>query len=97
MLKVTVLYPSTGDSTFDMEYYRNTHAELVRRVLKPERFDIDMGLDGQPFHAMGHLLYATRDAMKAGLGGPDAAESQADVANFYKGGQVQLQISEVLD
>jgi len=97
MLKVTVLYPSTGDSTFDMEYYRTTHAELVRRVLKPDRFDIDKGLDGQPFHAMGHLVFASSEAMKAGLGSPDAGQTQADVANFYKGGQPQLQISEVLD
>ena len=97
MLKVSVLYPATGDSTFDMEYYRTTHAALVRRVLKPDRFDIDIGLDGQPFHAMGHLLFASRDAMKAGLGDPDAGQTQADVANFYKGGQPQFQISEVLE
>ncbi len=97
MIKVTVLYPSTGDSTFDTDYYRTTHAEIVRRVLKPERFDIDKGLDGQPFHAIGYLLYASQDAMKAGMGSPDAGEAMADIPNFYKGGQPQIQISEVLD
>jgi uncharacterized protein (TIGR02118 family) len=97
MIKVTVLYPSTGDSTFDMDYYRSTHADIVRRALKPDRFDIDKGQDGQPFHAMGHLLFASQDAMKAGLGGPDAGEAMADVANFYKGGQPQFQISEVVE
>jgi uncharacterized protein (TIGR02118 family) len=97
MIKVTVLYPSTDDSTFDTDYYRTTHAEIVRRVLKPERFDIDKGLDGQPFHAIGYLLYASQDAMKAGMGSPDAGEAMADITNFYKGGQPQIQISEVLD
>ena len=74
MLKVTVLYPATDDSTFDVEYYRTKHAEIVHRVLKPERFDIDRGRDGQPFHALGHLYYPSSEAMKAGMGGPTPAK-----------------------
>ena len=97
MLKVTVLYPSTGDSTFDLDYYRGHHAEIVHRVLQPERFEIDRGQDGQPFHALGHLYFASAEAMQAGMGNPDAGEAMADIPNFYQGGQPQIQISEVVE
>jgi uncharacterized protein (TIGR02118 family) len=97
MLKLTVLYPSTNDSTFDMDYYRTTHAELVKRVIGPERFEIDKGQDGQPFHAFGHLYFASPEAMQAAMANPDAGQAAADVANFYKGGKAQYQLSEPLD
>ena len=97
MLKVTVLYPAADGTTFDVDYYRSTHAEIVHRVLKPERFDIDKGQEGQPFHALGHLTFASPDAMQAAMGSPDAGEAMADIPNFYTGGQPQLQISETLD
>ena len=96
MLKVTVLYPATDGSTFDVDYYRTTHAEIVHRVLKPERFDIDRGRDGQPYHALGHLYYPSSEAMKAGMGSPDAGEAMADIPNFYSG-TPQIQISETLE
>jgi uncharacterized protein (TIGR02118 family) len=32
--------------------------------------------------ATGHLTYDSMEAMQAGMGGPEAAEAQADVANF---------------
>ncbi|MGH9271736.1 MAG: EthD family reductase [Ilumatobacteraceae bacterium] len=96
MVKVTVLYPSVDGSTFDMDYYRTKHAEIVMRTMKPERFEIDKGQDGQPFHAMGHLIFASAEAMQAGMGSPDAGEAMADIPNYYSG-QPQIQISEVVD
>lgn len=97
MFKLTVLYPSSGGTSFDMDYYRATHAEIVHRVLKPERFEVDKGTDGQPFHALAHLCYPSQEAMQAALGSPDAGEAMADIPNFYTGGQPQIQISETLD
>ena len=97
MPKVTVLYPSTGESTFDVDYYRTKHAEIVHRTLKPQRFDIDKGQEGQPFHALGHLYFESADAMQAAMGGPDAGEAMGDIPNFYVGGQPQLQISDIVD
>ncbi len=97
MLKLTVLYPSTGESTFDADYYRAKHIEIVHRVLKPQRFEFDKGQDGQPFHALAHLYFESPDAMQAAMGNPDAGEAMADIPNFYTGGEPQLQISEVVD
>jgi uncharacterized protein (TIGR02118 family) len=96
MHKVTVLYPATGDSTFDMDYFRTNHAKIVHRVLKPERFEIDQGQEGQPYHAMAHLCYPSKEAMQAGMGGADAGEAMADIPNYYQGGQPQIQISETV-
>ena len=30
MIKVSVMYPKTAESTFDLAYYRDTHMALVR-------------------------------------------------------------------
>lgn len=97
MVKVTVLYPAADGTTFDMDYYRTTHAEIVHRVLKPERFEIDQGQDGQPFLALGHLTWESAEAMQDGMGSPDAGEAMADIPNFYTGGQPQLQISDTVE
>jgi uncharacterized iron-regulated protein len=34
-VKVTVLYPAGEGSTFDMDYYKDTHREVVERCLGP--------------------------------------------------------------
>lgn len=96
MITVTVLYPAGDGSTFDMDYYRTTHRDIVERVLKPERFRIDQGIDEQPFMAIGHLEYESMDAMQGGLGSPEAAEAQADIANFTNV-TPQIQISQSID
>ena len=96
MIKVSVMYPAGDDNTFDMDYYRTTHSEIVNRVLKPTRFDIDKGIDGQPYMVVGHLLFDSTEAMQAGMGNPDAAEAMADVPNFTNA-QPQIQISEVVE
>lgn len=81
-VKVSVLYPAGDGSTFDMEYYKTKHREIVERVLAPTEFAIEEGLPGQPFMATGHLLFESMDAMQAGMGSPDAGEAQSDIANF---------------
>ena len=96
MHKVSVLYPAGDGATFDMEYYRTKHAEIVMRALKPTRFDIDEGLPGQPYLAMGHLFYDDLEAMQAGLGSPDAAEAMTDVPNFTNTTPA-MQISQTVD
>ena len=95
MIKMSVMYPSGDDVTFDVEYYRTKHAEIVNRVLKPTRFDIDKGIEGQPFVAIGHLLFDSTEAMQAATGSPDARETMTDIPNFTNA-RPQIQISEVL-
>ena len=96
MIKVTVLYPAGEGSTFDVDYYKDKHVEIVNRVLKPTRFDIEKGIDGQPFMAIGHLYFDSMEAMQAGMGSPDAGEPMADIPNFTNV-QPQIQISEVVE
>jgi len=96
VIKVSVLYPAGEGSTFDLDYYKAKHVEIVNRTLKPTRFDIDKGIDGQPFMAVGHLYFDSLEAMQAGMGSPDAGEAIADIPNFTNV-QPQLQISEVVD
>ena len=81
-VKVTVLYPAGEGSTFDMDYYKVTHREIVERCLGPVEFSCEQGLEGQPFMATGHLLYESIEAMQQGFASPTAGEAQADVLNF---------------
>jgi uncharacterized protein (TIGR02118 family) len=94
MFKMSVLYPRSDDSTFDMDYYRDKHVPLVNRVIGPERAEIDHVVDG-PYMAVGHFYFASQEALQAGLNGPDVGEAMADVPN-YTNVQPQIQISEVL-
>ena len=96
MIKMSVLYPSGDNGTFDMDYYRTKHMEIVNRVLKPTRVEIDKGVDGQPFLAIGHLFFDSTEAMQAGMGSPDVGETMADIPNFTNA-RPQIQISEVVE
>ena len=96
MIKLSVMYPAGDDGTFDMDYYKDKHMEIVNRVLKPTRFEIDKGIDGQPFLAVGHLYFDSAEALQAAMGNPDAAETMADIPNFTNT-RPQMQISEVVE
>lgn len=96
MVKVTVCYPRADDATFDMEYYRTKHREIVMRVLEGvERFEIDQGVDG-PYLAMGHLYFPSTEAMQAGMSAPNAGEAMTDLPNFTNTTPV-LQVSQIID
>ncbi|MGB0112458.1 MAG: EthD family reductase [Ilumatobacteraceae bacterium] len=93
MIKVSVMYPRSDGATFDMEYYKTTHMEIVDRTMKPAKWEIDSGIDG-PYLAIGHLYFESNDAMGAGLGA--AGEATADVPNFTNT-EAAFQISNVID
>lgn len=93
MIKVSVMYPKADDATFDMEYYKTKHFEIVDRTMKPARWDIESGVDG-PYVTIGNLYYESMDALQAGMG--QAAEAQADVVNFTNTTST-VQVSEILD
>jgi len=93
MIKVSVLYPNGDDASFDMEYYRTSHMDLVERTMKPAKIEIDHGSDG-PYIAVGHLYFDDEEALAAGMGG--GGEAIADVPNFTNISPV-LQTSKVVD
>jgi uncharacterized protein (TIGR02118 family) len=101
MIKVTVLYPNSEGSRFDLDYYLETHVALSKKLLAPAllNFAVDVGLNGgtpdskPPFHAVGHLTFDSLDAFyQAFL--PAMAELQGDIPN-YTDAEAVIQISEV--
>lgn len=102
MITVSVMYPKTDSSTFDMDYYMQNHMKLVQqrwggmglhtaRVLRGQK-----GPDGAepPFAAMALLDFESLDAFgkAADQHGP---ELFGDIPNFTNV-QPQVQISEIM-
>ena len=56
MIRVSVMYPKSEGATFDMDYYKTTHMDIVDRTMKPAKWEIDSGMDG-PYIAIGHLFF----------------------------------------
>ncbi len=100
-IRVTVLYPQTSESRFDMTYYLGTHIPLVRARLAPALRGVlvEQGLSGRepgspaPFAAICHLSFDSLEAYREAFG-PHAAEIAGDLPNFTNI-QPTLQISEV--
>jgi len=92
MIKVSVMYPKSDDVTFDMDYYKTTHMEIVDRTMKPAKWEIDSGMDG-PYIAIGHLYFESPDALAASMG--EGGEAMADVVNFTNA-QPAMQVSQVV-
>ncbi len=92
MIRVSVMYPKSEGSTFDMDYYKSTHMEIVDRTMKPVKTEIDGGVDG-PYMAIGHLFFESMDAVGAGMG--NAGEALADIVNFTNT-ESAIQVSEVV-
>ena len=93
MIKVSVMYPKGDDATFDMEYYKTKHFEIVDRTMKPAKWDIESGIDG-PYMAIGNLYFDSMEALQAGMGG--GAEAMEDVPNFTNVTST-VQVSEIVD
>jgi uncharacterized protein (TIGR02118 family) len=95
MIRVSVYYPAGEGSTFDFDYYKVKHHEIVMRVLGCDRFEIDKAVSG-PNMAVGHLYFPSMDALQAGMGGADAGEAAADIVNFTNV-QPVIQIGELIN
>lgn len=93
MIRVSVLYPSGPDSTFDHDYYANSHVPLVVRTWEPTGFQIDTGIDG-PYLAAVHLTFESKPAFDKAMSKPETAAVMADVPN-YTNITPTLQVSEI--
>ncbi len=96
MIRLSVLYPSGDDASFDMDYYRSTHMDIVRRTMKPSRIEIDEGQPGQPFVAACHLFFESPEALGEAMSNPDTRETMSDIPNFTNT-QPQMQVSNVVE
>jgi uncharacterized protein (TIGR02118 family) len=91
MIKVSVLYPQSGDGKFDMNYYVTKHMPMVRQKLGAacKGVAVDQGVAGgapgtpPAFVAMGHLLFDSADAFQKAFA-PHAEAIMGDIPNYTK-------------
>jgi len=101
VIKLSVMYPNTPGSTFDMAYYCTRHMPMVLRLVGPaiKSYSVEQGLGGPApgsppaYLAMGHFVFESVEAFQASFG-PHLPAIQADVPN-YTNTQPTIQISEV--
>ena len=65
MTKITIMYPKSEGSTFDMDYYANKHMPMLKELFgdKMKHLAIDKGISGRlptdpmPYMAIGYLYF----------------------------------------
>jgi len=102
MIKVSVMYPNGPETTFDVDYYKNSHlpmiASAVGDALKGMEFSVGIGgrAPGElaPYFAIVDLKFDSVETFQSSFG-PHAAKFAADVPN-YTNVKGELQISEIV-
>lgn len=82
MIAVTILYPRTDDSTFDMDYYTSKHMPMLADALGDDcqGWGAANIAEGQ-YAAMGWAVVTSGDAFNAAMGTHGAA-IMGDVPNY---------------
>lgn len=101
MIKVSIMYPNNEGTSFNLEYYCNTHIPMVVELLGDtlKSSSIDSGIAGgapdesAPFIAMGHLTFESIEAFQNAFA-PNAKNILADLPNFTNT-QPRVQISQI--
>ncbi|MEH6628901.1 MAG: EthD family reductase [Motiliproteus sp.] len=101
MIKVSVFYPQTEDSHFDMNYYLDVHMPMVEERLGSslKMVSVEEGITGaapgsQPsYAAMGHLYFDSVDDFQRAFG-PHADVILCDIPN-YTNVRPNIQVSKV--
>jgi uncharacterized protein (TIGR02118 family) len=93
MIRVSVLYPSSEGSTFDHDYYRETHVPLATSTWDTTA-EIDKGING-PNVAAVHFFFDSLEKFQAAMALPGTAAVMADVANYTNIAPV-MQVSEIV-
>ena len=83
MIRALVLYPRGEGTTFDGDYWVNTHmSKLVAGLPGVAKWEADLAADDSPYHAAAHIYFDSPEDMGKAFGGPQGAEVMADVANY---------------
>ena len=99
MFKLSVMYPKSEDLKFDMDYYRESHVPMMRRLTgeRLKGFSVDRAATGPdlpaPYAVIAHLLFESVETMQAVLG-EHGATLMADIPN-YTNAQPVIQVSEI--
>lgn len=104
MVKISIMYPNTKGSRFDIDYYVEKHMPVAIAALGAHPgyrgVSVERGLGGgmpgadAAFSAMAHFLFDSAESFMAAFV-PHAATLQADIPN-YTDVEPAVQISEVL-
>lgn len=104
MIKISIMYPNTPSSRFDMGYYIDTHMPLSIGLLSAHSgfkgVSVERGVGGAipgmdaAYIAICHFLFNSADEFMAAFA-PHAAMLQGDMPN-YTDIEPIIQISEVL-
>jgi len=103
MVKVSVLYPNSADTEFDMTYYLNHHVPMVRRLLGSvlRGVSVEHGISGAepglaaPYIAAGHLLFDSVQSFQESVA-PHAQKLTEDIPKYtnskplFRIGEVKL-------
>ncbi len=86
-MTLQVVYPTDGGTTFDYEYYFETHMKLVDQYMGAYIQDAfaTRGMSGPPgqpapFHAIATIKFADQEALNTALGA--SAPVMEDIPNF---------------
>ncbi|HEU5398728.1 MAG TPA: EthD family reductase [Gammaproteobacteria bacterium] len=102
MVRLTVMYPQTADSTFDLDYYLTKHMPLARERLSTSGLTathIDEGLGGgapgepAPYTVICTFTFETMDGLQGAMAA-HGGELMGDIPNFTNV-QPTLQVSQV--
>lgn len=101
MIKVSVLYPNTEGSKFDMNYYLHSHTPMLQQKLGGalKSVAIEEGVAGgtpgsrPTYRVLCHLGFDSVDAFQKAFG-PHAKDIMGDIPN-YTDVQPVIQIGEV--
>ena len=101
MINVSIFYPNTEGSRFDLEYYLNQHMPMTIERLSPalKHVSVEYGLGGAvpgaspEFVAICHLYFDSVEAFQTAFG-PHAAVLQGDIPNYTDVHPI-IQISDV--
>lgn len=89
MIRVSILYPNTEGSRFDLDYYLNTHLAMTEKLLAPNlrSMVVEHGVAGTPmgakpaYVALCHLGFDSIDAFLE-VFMPNMATLTGDIPNY---------------
>jgi len=102
MTRITILYPKTEQSTFDLDYYLNTHIPMSRTAFAGQlrEMSVEVGIAGggidvpAPYAVVCNFLFDSVEAFTS-VFMPHAEELQGGIPKFTNVAPV-IQISEVV-
>ena len=103
MYRVSIMYPNQKGARFDINYYKTTHMDLVKKHLQLFgliKADVEKGISGggdqpAPYVCIGNLYFDSPDGYDRGIVEAGAI-LRGDIANFTDTTPIR-QISEILD